>query len=173
MSEFLSKLANVKAVFLDVDGVLTDGSVMITEEGHLLRNMSIKDGYALQLAVKKGFVICVISGGNSQGVVKRLNALGIEDVYLGVSNKMVCFESIVSEKKMGIENCLYVGDDIPDIPVMQICGLAACPADASHEVKAISDYISPSLGGKGCVRDILEKLLRIQKLWNAEDHNRS
>jgi 3-deoxy-D-manno-octulosonate 8-phosphate phosphatase (KDO 8-P phosphatase) len=173
MSDFLVKLAKIKFVFLDVDGVLTDGSVIITEEGHLLRNMSIKDGYALQLAAKKGVVVCVISGGNSQGVVKRLNALGITDVYLGVSNKMDCFESIVSERKMEMENCLYVGDDIPDIAVMQLCGLAACPADASHEVKAISDYISSSLGGKGCVRDIFEKLLRIQKQWNDEDDNRS
>jgi 3-deoxy-D-manno-octulosonate 8-phosphate phosphatase (KDO 8-P phosphatase) len=166
MSEFLSKLTKIKAVFLDVDGVLTDGSVVITEDGDMLRNMSIKDGYALQLAVKKGIEIIVITGGTSSGVVKRLNGLGIHNIFTGVSDKISCLNSFISDQEMDPEKCLYVGDDVPDIDAMKSCGLAACPCDASHEVKEISRYISPFQGGKGCVRDVLEKLLRVQNLWN-------
>lgn len=166
MSTFLTRLETVEAVFLDVDGVLTDGSILVTEEGHQLRKMNIKDGYALQWAVKQGVHICIISGGKSNGVVTRLNGLGITDVFTGVADKLACFYAYVQEKQIKPENCLYVGDDIPDLPVMRACGLKASPADAANDVLPLVDYVSRFAGGKGCVRDILEKLLKVKNLWH-------
>lgn len=164
----LQKLSQIKAFVFDVDGVLTDGLVHVTETGEQLRRFSIKDGYALQLAVKRGFPIAIISGGRSQSVVSRLQGLGINDIYIGVETKMDAFEEFLLIHDLQADQVLYMGDDIPDYPVMQKVGLPVCPADAAEEIKAISAYISPVKGGAGCVRDVLEKVLKIQGVWLDE-----
>ncbi|WP_207535140.1 KdsC family phosphatase [Desertivirga arenae] len=162
---FLSKLKDIKAFVLDIDGVLTDSTILITETGEQLRRFNVKDGYALQLAVKKGYFFCVISGGKSHTVVSRLNGLGITDVYLKVDKKLDVFHDFLNKHQLSADQAVYMGDDIPDLPVMKVVGIAACPADAVEEVKAASSYISSKGGGEGCVRDVIEKVLKVQGKW--------
>ena len=162
---FLSKLKPIKAFVLDIDGVLTDATIHVTESGEQLRRFNVRDGYAMQLAVKKGYLICVISGGKSKSVILRLQGLGITDVHLGITQKVEVYEKFLNQHQLLPENVLYMGDDIPDIPVMKITGTCACPADAVEEVKEISDYISGKNGGEGCVRDVIEKVLKVQDSW--------
>lgn len=159
----------VKAFVFDVDGVLTDATVQVTEAGDMLRTMSIRDGYALQLAVKKGYKVWVISGGKSEGVRIRLNRLGITEVHLDVRNKTSVLNKLVKDSDGNYANLLYMGDDIPDHAVMQLCGLPCCPADAVAEVKQVSKYISPLAGGKGCVREVIEKVLKLNGDWDMPD----
>jgi 3-deoxy-D-manno-octulosonate 8-phosphate phosphatase (KDO 8-P phosphatase) len=162
---FLAKLTSIKAFILDIDGVLTDATIHVTESGEQLRRFNVRDGYAMQLAVKKGYLICVISGGKSESVSLRLRGLGITDVHLGITRKLEVYNNFLDEHKLRPENVLYMGDDIPDIPVMKIAGVRACPTDAVEEVKELSDFISPKKGGEGCVRDVIEKVLKIQDNW--------
>ena len=131
--------------------------------------MNIKDGYALQHAVKKGYHISIISGGTSESVRKRLNGLGIKEVNLGCKNKIEVFEKLQEKFNLNPDQILYMGDDIPDYKVMQKVGFAACPKDAADEIKAIAHYISPKNGGEGCVRDLIEQVLRLQGKWFDED----
>lgn len=163
---FLEKLKNITAFVLDVDGVLTNGNLLLTESGEQLRQFNIKDGFALQLAVKKGFKIAVISGARSKGVEARMKGLGITDVFLGVDSKVEVYQKFLKDSAIQSEEVLFIGDDIPDLRLMQMAGLAACPADAVEEIKALADYISPRVGGDACVRDIVEKVLKIQGLWD-------
>lgn len=165
---FLEKLKSIKAFIFDVDGVLTDGIVHVTEAGDQLRQFNIKDGYALQLAVKRGFKIAIITGGKSAGVMLRLKGLGITDVFMQVDSKVEVYNQFLSDNQLVAKDVLYMGDDIPDLPVMKVAGLPVCPQDAAEEIKAISIYISPVNGGKGCVRDIIEKVLKIQNKWADE-----
>jgi 3-deoxy-D-manno-octulosonate 8-phosphate phosphatase (KDO 8-P phosphatase) len=165
----LEKLHNISAIVLDIDGVLTDATVLVTEAGEQLRRFNVRDGYAMQLAVRRGYRICAISGGKSQSVVLRLKGLGITEVHLGIDRKLKVYEEFILQNKLTAGQVLYVGDDIPDIPVMKVAGVAACPSDAVEEVKAVSHYISPYAGGHGCVRDILEKVLKIQGKWFDSD----
>ncbi|MBA2423702.1 MAG: HAD hydrolase family protein [Chitinophagales bacterium] len=153
------------AFIMDVDGVLTDGSVLLTDSGDELRTMNIRDGYALQLAIKRGFSIVVISGGRSEGVVRRLNRLGIKNIAGGVDDKPMALMQIADALKIDLTTSVYIGDDIPDLEVMQLCGIPCCPSDAASEVIDISKYVSPWAGGKGCVRDILEKVMKLQSKW--------
>ncbi|MCB0802464.1 MAG: HAD-IIIA family hydrolase [Flavobacteriales bacterium] len=169
MSNLKAKLKNITAFMLDVDGVLTDGMVTTLPDGEQIRSMNIKDGYALQHAVKKGYHISIISGGTSESVRLRLNGLGISEVNLACKNKIEVFEKLKNEFNLEKENILYMGDDIPDFKVMQAVGFAACPNDAADEIKNISDYISPKKGGEGCVRDLIEQVLRLQGNWFNED----
>jgi 3-deoxy-D-manno-octulosonate 8-phosphate phosphatase (KDO 8-P phosphatase) len=162
---FLQQLKHIKAILLDVDGVLTNGMLMLTESGEQLRQFNIKDGYALQLAVKRGLKLAALSGARSKGVEYRLNGLGIKDVFLGLDSKIEVYNKYLLENDLSPEQVLFVGDDMPDLQVMKLAGLAVCPADAIEEIKAISHYISPKNGGEGCVRDIIEKVLKIQNLW--------
>jgi 3-deoxy-D-manno-octulosonate 8-phosphate phosphatase (KDO 8-P phosphatase) len=155
----------IRTFVFDVDGVLTDGSLLLTEEGNMLRSMNIKDGYAIQLAIKKGYKIWVISGGTSEAVKIRLQKLGLNDVYIGIDNKKRVLQSLIADKRTLQENILYMGDDMPDHAVMQLCGLPCCPSDAVPEIKQISKYISPFAGGKGCVRDVIEKVLKLNGDW--------
>src|SRR5690606_15199531 len=148
---FLEKLHSIKAFILDIDGVLTDATVLVTETGEQLRRFNVRDGYALQLAVKKGYHVCAISGGRSQSVVLRLKGLGITEVHLGIDKKLEVYEKFLEQHALNAEQVLYIGDDIPDIPVMKAAGVSACPSDAVEEAKAVSDYISPYAGGAGCV----------------------
>lgn len=151
-----------------MDGVLTDGSVLVLENGLQARKMSIKDGYALQLAIKKGYRILVVSGANSSPVGDRLNKLGITDVSMSVADKKLFVEKFMTDNKLQADEILYMGDDIPDLEVMSIVGLSACPADAVAEIKTISKYISPFNGGNGCVRDVIEQVLKLNDHWHHQ-----
>ncbi len=162
------KLQHIKAFVFDVDGVMTDGSVIGTEDGHFLRNFNIKDGYALQHAVKSGYPIAIISGGNSLGVVKRFRTLGIEDVYVGQQHKEAAFNEFLSKHQLEPSDILYMGDDMPDYELMQKVGVATCPNDAAVDIQNICHYISPLGGGKGCVREIMEKTMKLQGRWWSE-----
>ncbi|MGO1242558.1 MAG: KdsC family phosphatase [Sphingobacterium sp.] len=162
----LKKFEQIKMLFLDVDGVLTDGRVMVTEQGEQLRAFSIKDGYAMQLAIKAGLEIIVISGGRSQGVKHRLRGLGLTNIYLGVGDKFQLMKEILQERSFRLEQVAFMGDDIPDLQCMQYVGLALCPQDAVEDIKRVAAYVSPFPGGGGCVRDVIEKMLRLQDLWS-------
>jgi 3-deoxy-D-manno-octulosonate 8-phosphate phosphatase (KDO 8-P phosphatase) len=163
---FLQLFKNIKAFVFDVDGVLTDGSLIVLPNNIMARTMNVKDGYALQLAVKKGFRVAIISGGNSIEVKERLNLLGVTDIYMNVSNKVEALENFVEKYQLQSQEVLFMGDDIPDADVMKIVGLPCCPADAVDEIKAISQYISPMNGGKGCGRDVIEKAMKLNHLWH-------
>lgn len=156
-------------MIFDVDGVMTNGVVLLTADGDMLRSMHVKDGYALHLAVRKGYRIAIISGGSSQSVMHRFRTLGIQDVFLGVSNKIDVFKKYIKENSLDPSTVLYMGDDIPDYEIMEYAGLSACPADAAEEIKCIAKYISPFKGGEGCVRDVLEQVLKIQGCWFNDD----
>lgn len=169
MENFKSLLPNIKAFLFDVDGVLTDGSVTLMPDGEQVRIMNIKDGYALQLAVKKEYKIAIISGGRSEMVRKRLNGLGITDVYLGVSDKVDAFKEFLEIHQVQPHEILYMGDDIPDHDVMKRVGVPTCPKDAAPEIKNISIYISTKKGGKGAVRDVIEQVLKVQGKWMDAD----
>lgn len=158
-------LKDIKVMIFDVDGVLTDGSVTITTTGELLRTMNIKDGYALKVAVDSGIRICIISGGSNNGVKIRLQKLGIADIFMGVSNKLEKLKSYLKEHALEAKHTLYMGDDLPDLKAMQQMHIPCCPQDAAPEIKAISKYISHKKGGQGCVRDVIEQVLKVQLKW--------
>ena len=169
MSNYKNKLKNITTFIFDYDGVLTDGTVILQADGEALRTANVKDGYVLQLAVKLGFNVAIISGGFSASMRKRFEALKIEDFYLGVTNKLEVLQSYLNEKEINPENAIYMGDDIPDYIAMKEVGLPCCPADAVPEIKAISEFISINNGGKGCVRDIIEQTLKVQGKWMTEE----
>jgi len=162
---FLQKLQDITTLIFDVDGVLTTGDILASNTGEFLRSFNIKDGYALQLAVKKGYHVCIISGGSGEAMQKRFEGLGIKNIYLGVSDKVAVFEQILAQYQLQPAEVLYMGDDIPDYKIMKLVGLPTCPADAVEEIKALSTYISPYNGGKTAVRDVIEKVLKIQGKW--------
>lgn len=166
----LKSFKKITTFIFDVDGVLTDGNILIMPEGFMLRTMNVKDGYALQLAIKRRYKIIIISGGYSEEVQTRLQKLGILYIYMRVEDKLQKLKELVETKALNKDDILYMGDDIPDLDVMQYCGLAACPADAVSEIKAISKYISPLKGGNGCVRDVIEKVLKLQNKWLPDTH---
>ena len=169
MENFKTKLNNVKTFIFDVDGVLTDGSITLTADGEQVRVMNIKDGYALQLAVKKGYKIAIISGGKSEMVRKRLNGLGITDIYLGSHTKIDTYNEFIATYDLDPNEILYMGDDIPDYEVMQRIGVPTCPNDSAQEIKDISIYISNKKGGKGAVRDVIEQVMRVHGNWFDRD----
>ena len=169
MENFKTRLKRVTTFMLDVDGVLTDGSVTLMPDGEQVRIMNIKDGYALQLAVKQGYKVVVISGGRSEMVRKRLNGLGSTDIYLGVHAKLDTFKEYLEIYNVDPQEVLYMGDDIPDYEVMKHIGVPTCPADAAQEIKDISIYISQRNGGKGAVRDVIEQVLRLQGKWTPTE----
>lgn len=158
-------LNDITTFIFDVDGVLTDGSVFVSNEGELLRTMNIRDGYALKSAVDCGYNVCIISGGSNEGVRVRLRNLGITDIHLGTPNKVATFDEYIDVYNIRPEQVLYMGDDIPDYHVMQLVGLPCCPQDASPEIKSISNYISHKNGGKGAVRDVIEQVMKVQGKW--------
>ena len=169
----LAAFKPIRLFVLDVDGVLTDGSLLLLNDGQMVRRMNIKDGYALQLAVKKGYHLLVISGGNSEAVQLRLEKLGARNVFMGVLNKKEVLQQYMQEHHISRQEVLYMGDDMPDIGVMQMVGLPCCPADAVAEIRDISSYISPLKGGDGCVRDIIEKVLKLNAHWNDDGNTPS
>lgn len=156
---------DITTFIFDVDGVLTDGAIHVAQNGELLREMYIRDGYALKAATEQGYNICIISGGSNDGVRIRLENLGIKDVFLGVSNKVIILEDYLNKHNVKADQVLYMGDDIPDYHVMQLVGLPTCPQDAAPEIKRISKYISHINGGKGAVRDVIEQVMKTQHKW--------
>ncbi len=160
-------MPQITTFIFDVDGVLTDGTVTIFPDGELVRKMHTKDGFALKTAVDKGYNVCIISGGTNEGVRSRLKGLGITDIYLGAHNKTDQLDEYLDIYNIKPEHVLYMGDDIPDYPVMKLVGLPACPKDAVPEIQDVSLYISQKKGGNGCVRDVIEQVLKVQDNWNS------
>lgn len=165
MSNFKSLLKHVKAFVFDVDGVFTDGQVFLFPGENFVRAVNIKDGYAIQHCTKMGFPVAIISGGKSDEVVKRFQKLGVTDIYMGASSKLDLYEDFRIKYHLEHSNILFMGDDIPDYEIMQKVGIPTCPADAAQEIKEIAVYISDKNGGKGCVRDVVEQVLRLHKKW--------
>ena len=158
-------LNKITSFVFDVDGVLTNGKILVTNEGEMYREMNTRDGFALKYALLKGFNICIISGGTNQGVKKRLENLGVNKVYLGIHEKDIALDDFINTYNINPEEVLYMGDDVPDMPVMEKVGVATCPQDAVPDVKRIADYVSHKNGGDGCVREIVEQVMRVQNKW--------
>jgi 3-deoxy-D-manno-octulosonate 8-phosphate phosphatase (KDO 8-P phosphatase) len=168
MDNYRKKLHQITTFILDFDGVLSDGKVLVTGEGDQLRSTDVKDGYALNYALKQGYRIAVISGGYSDSMRLRYAKFNGMDFFLGVSNKVEVFRKYLHENQLMAEETLYIGDDIPDYDVMNLCGLKCCPSDACQEIKDTVDYISHKEGGRGCVRDIIEQVMKAQGKWFNE-----
>ena len=164
-SDLSEEFKKIETFIFDVDGVMTDGTIILTSAGDALRKMNIKDGYALQLAKKRGYNIAIISGGSSETVRKRFHGLGIYDVYLKAENKVEVYKEFKLTYDISDETTLYMGDDIPDYQVMNLMGLPCAPNNAAVEIKSIAKYISEFNGGEGCVRDVIEKVMRAQNKW--------
>lgn len=162
----LELFKKVTTFIFDVDGVLTDGTVIVMEDGLQARTMNIKDGFALQMAEKNGYRVLVISGGNSPQVAQRLDKLGISNVHMSVMDKKAFVQHYMTENNLTKEEVLYMGDDLPDMPAMSVVGLPCCPADAVNEIKETVKFISPLGGGKACVRDVIEKVLKLNDHWH-------
>lgn len=165
MNDYNQLLAGVTTFIFDYDGVMTDGSVYMDSNGDPLRTSNVKDGYALQLAGKLGYHVAVISGALVTNITKRLNSLGVKDVFTGVPDKVVKLEEYMAQYGLSPDEIVFMGDDIPDIRVMLQVGVPACPADAAEEVKHISKFVSERPGGRGCVRDIIEQTMKVQGKW--------
>ena len=158
-------LNKITSFVFDVDGVLTNGKILVTTEGEMYREMNTRDGFALKYALLKGFNIGIISGGTNQGVKKRLENLGVNKVYLGIHEKDIALDDFINTYNINPDEVLYMGDDVPDMPVMEKVGVATCPQDAVPDVKRIADYVSHKNGGDGCVREIVEQVMRVQNKW--------
>lgn len=165
MSNYKALLTAVNTFIFDYDGVMTNGVIVLNNDGEPLRTANVKDGYALQLLMKLGYNVAIISGGYSPSMKSRFEALNIKDVYLGVSDKLEVLTNYMNEKQIEARQIVYMGDDIPDYKAMQQVGVPVCPADATEEIKSISVYISHLGGGEGCVRDIIEQVLKVQGKW--------
>ncbi len=162
---FLEKFNLVDTFIFDVDGVLTNGELLIQPDGALLRKMFVKDGYALQHAVKQGYRVVIISGGKPLGVEQRLANLGITDMFYNSKDKKAVYLDYMKEHKLDPEGIIFMGDDLPDYELMRLVGIPACPNDAAIEIQEVAQYVSPYNGGQGCVRDIIEKVLRLHGRW--------
>ncbi|MBC8082631.1 MAG: HAD-IIIA family hydrolase [Hymenobacter sp.] len=158
-------LSLIKAFIFDVDGVLTDGTLLALNSGEQARTFHIRDGYAIRHALKQGYRVAVISGREEEGVRRRLESLDVHDIFLGVDDKMKIFNTYINTYRLDPAHIAYMGDDMPDVEVMRRCALAACPADAAADVRAISNYVAEKPGGHGAVRELLEAVLKVQKTW--------
>ncbi|MDB5262914.1 MAG: hypothetical protein JWQ14_2195 [Adhaeribacter sp.] len=158
-------LRQVKAFVFDVDGVLTDGSLLALASGEQVRSFNIKDGFAIRHAIQKGYRVAIISARREEGVRKRLLSLDVEDIFLGIENKQEAFARFLQQYNLLPGDIAYMGDDIPDLGVMQQCGIAACPEDAAPDVIWIANFISSKAGGKGAVRELIEAVLKMQGNW--------
>lgn len=163
-------LADIKALVFDVDGVLSSDVMSLATDGNPVRTVNVKDGYALQLAVKCGLHVCIITGARVESLRYRYESLGIKDIYIASSVKVRDYEEFLNRYSLSGEEVLYMGDDIPDYQVMTRCGLPCCPSDAVDEIRSICKYVSPYAGGQGCVRDVVEKVLKAKNLWMADEH---
>lgn len=170
MSLTSQQLASIKLLAFDYDGVFTDGQIIITTDGHMLRSANARDGFAVQWARKQNVPIALISGGKEESVGVRMRYLGVEEVHMGSHNKMEVLKGICQRMNLKLEEVAYMGDDLPDLPVLRSVGLACCPSDAAIEVVEACDYVSPKGGGKGCVRDVVESYMKQHDLWLAPGH---
>jgi 3-deoxy-D-manno-octulosonate 8-phosphate phosphatase (KDO 8-P phosphatase) len=169
MANFKEDLANVKAFVFDIDGVLSTQTIPLNVFGIPNRTVNLRDGYALQLAVKKGYHIGIISGSSSKEYMKRLRLLGVKDVYLSSRSKLEDFNDFLKKHNLERTNVLFMGDDIPDYEVMKEAGLPVCPSDADSEIRQVAAYVSDKKGGEGCVRDVIEQVLRLHNKWMDTD----
>ena len=163
----LSEFANIQTFILDIDGVLTNGNLLVMNDGNLLRSMNIKDGYALQYALKKNYNIVIISGATNDGLTLRLKGLGISEMHFGIQDKITLLQKLISEKKIDITKSIYMGDDMPDVPCMLLAHIACAPADACEQALLAAHYVSHLNGGQGCVRDVIEKVLTLRGDWEV------
>ena len=163
-----SLLNKITTFIFDVDGVLTDSQILITESGDLLRSMSTRDGQAIKFALDAGYHVAIITKGGSEGVKSRLTGLGITDIYDKLETKQAAYADLISKYNLKSEEIVYMGDDLPDIPLLKQVGLSACPYDASRDVLAIATYVSSAKGGHGAVRDIIERIMRCQGKWPSK-----
>lgn len=165
-------LHHIKAFVFDIDGVMTNGVFQVGADGKPVRNLNSKDGYAIQLAIKKGFTVAVISGGSCEGVKASLKRLGLTDIYMRAAHKMDAWNDLLAvyeHQGLKAENILYMGDDIPDYHLIQEAGVGCAPADAASEIRAMAQYVSPKKGGQGCVRDVIEQTLKLQGNWMLDE----
>lgn len=169
MGNFKEKLGKVKTFVFDIDGVLSLQTIPMNSFGLPSRTVNLRDGYAIQLAVRKGYRVAIISGGKSKEYVRRLRGLGVTDIYMNSRSKIEHYNNFLDKYSIGSEEILYMGDDIPDYEVMKQAGIPVCPADADSEIKQISVYISDKKGGEGCVRDVIEQVLRLHNKWMDSD----
>jgi len=169
MANFKEDLVNVKAFIFDIDGVLSTQTIALNAFGIPNRTVNLRDGYAIQLAVRKGYNICVISGSSSKEYRKRLKLLGVKDIYLNSKSKLEHFNSFLKKYNLRKSDVLFMGDDIPDYEVMKEAGLPVCPSDADSEIRQVASYVSDKKGGEGCVRDVIEQVLRLHNKWMDSD----
>lgn len=169
---FKEQLADIRAFAFDVDGVLTDGTLHLHPSGELLRTSNVRDGYAIHRALEMGYPVAIISGGTSDTLRRRFEDLGLSDLYLGCNDKPAALSDFCARHGVGPEQVLYMGDDLPDYHVMRLAGIATCPQDADYEIKQISAYISNFDGGRGCVRDVIEQVLRLNRHWGPSTDGR-
>lgn len=165
MTNFKEDLSRIKAFIFDIDGVLSTQTVAMSAQGVPIRTINLRDGFALQLAVKMGYKVGIISGAHNESLRIRYQGLGIEDVYLNASDKTASLQHFLQKYKLDSNTVLYMGDDIPDVPILKLVGTPTCPADAAVEVKAIAKYVSLYTGGNGCARDVIEQVLKAQNNW--------
>jgi 3-deoxy-D-manno-octulosonate 8-phosphate phosphatase (KDO 8-P phosphatase) len=169
MLNYREKLKKITTFIFDFDGVLSDGKIWVLPNGEQIRATNVKDGYAMQYALRKGYRIAIISGGIGESMRLRYQTFKGIDIFLKVHDKVNCFNAYIENHKINPEEVLYMGDDIPDYELMKLCGLKSCPADACTEIKEIVEYISFLNGGQGCVRDVIEQALRAQNRWMEQD----
>jgi 3-deoxy-D-manno-octulosonate 8-phosphate phosphatase (KDO 8-P phosphatase) len=167
----MNNFENINTFIFDVDGVLTDGTLQAFSTGEQARTFYIKDGYAIEKALQAGYHILIISGGAEEGVKKRLGFLGIKDVFLGVKDKLELFKEYTQSRAINASQILYMGDDIPDLKMLKIVGIPTCPNDAVEDIKAVCTYIASKPGGRGAVREVIEKVMRSQGKWTPEKWN--
>lgn len=161
-------LKKVKAIVFDVDGVLSCSTITLHPDGEPMRTVNIKDGYAIQLAVKQGLRVAIMTGADVKSIRMRYEKLGVKDIFTGCSVKIKTYDKFLAEYSLADENVIFVGDDIPDYEVMMRCGCPCCPADACPDIKSVSKYISNAAGGHGVGRDIIEQVLRAQGKWLSD-----
>jgi 3-deoxy-D-manno-octulosonate 8-phosphate phosphatase (KDO 8-P phosphatase) len=169
MGNFKENIAKVRAFAFDVDGVFTDGGITVTPEGEFVRVYNAKDGYAMKLLSEKGYPVLIVSGGTGEALIYRFRMLGVRDIRTGCFDKLPALREFMAKYDLHDEEVLYLGDDIPDIAPMRAAGVSACPADASVDVKRVADYVSAYAGGQGCVRDLIEQVLRARNDWFSDD----
>ncbi|MDP2385872.1 MAG: HAD hydrolase family protein [Bacteroidota bacterium] len=169
MENFKTKLTKITTFMFDMDGVLTNGQIMLLDGHEPIRNVNSKDGYAIHLAQEKKYNLFIVSGGKSQAMEAIFKKSGYTAVFMNQRNKLDCYNNILSEYKLKNEEILYMGDDLPDWNTMKQAGVAACPADAAQEIKDICIYVSQKKGGEGCVRDIIEQVMRVRGDWEIAD----